>query len=420
MDASQFKKRREHLLTKLLPDSGLLLFAGHSVKSSADSTYPFIGNRNFEYLTGITQENSALLMIKTGESFIKTYLFIDEADPGKERWTGRLLTLEQARQISAVDDILLTKNLWVKLEAVLAGEGTYGSIKQFYLDLEPDLVVGPHYMHPRDYGAKLVGLKPELLIENAYELIITDRMIKSEAEIAAIRQAIRITGFGIDYIGKRLKPRLYEHQIEGLFRFAIKDFANAEPAFDTIVASGPNATILHYPNPKDKIADGALVLCDLGARYDGYSADITRTFPASGSFNSLQKEVYEAVLATNKHIITFARPGITLLDLQREAVEFLTHQCLDRGLIASKDQIVQHYYHNVSHHLGLDTHDACLRELPLEPGHVITVEPGLYFSDLGIGIRIEDDVVITKTGTENLSSDIPKEIANIERLVKSR
>jgi Xaa-Pro aminopeptidase len=101
-------------------------------------------------------------------------------------------------------------------------------------------------------------------------------------------------------------------------------------------------------------------------------------------------------------------------------VEFLTNQCLDRGLIENKDQIVQHYYHNVSHHLGLDTHDASLRELPLEPGHVITVEPGLYFSDLGIGVRIEDDVLITKTGTENLSSDIPKELSNIERLVKSR
>jgi glycerol-3-phosphate responsive antiterminator len=261
-------------------------------------------------------------------------------------------------------------------------------------------------MHPRDYGTKLVGLKPELLIENAYELIITDRMIKSEAEIAAIRQAIRITGLASTNRQAR-KPALYEHQIEGLFRFAIKDFANAEPAFDTIVASGPNATILHYPNPKDKIADGALVLCDLGARYDGYSADITRTFPASGSFNSLQKEVYEAVLATNKHIITFARPGITLLDLQREAVEFLTNQCMDRGLIASKDQIVQHYYHNVSHHLGLDTHDACLREfLRTRPRHNGRTR-SLFFRSRhwDSNRRRRGD---HENRNENLSSDIPR------------
>jgi len=419
MEAGQFKKRREQLIAQLEEDSGLLLFAGVPIKSSADGTYPFIANRNFEYMTGITQENSVLAIIKTkGE--VRNYLFIDEANPDKERWTGRLLSIEQARRTSAIDDVLLTKNLWAKMEAIFGGEGIYGHVARVYLDLEPNIVIGPNYMHPSAFGAKLRELDATLEIKDVYQLIVRQRMIKSDAEVAAIRQAIRITGFGLNYIASRLKPHLYEHQIEGLFRFAIKDFANAEPAFDTIVASGPNATILHYPNPKDKIADGALLLCDLGARFDGYSADITRTYPASGSFNSLQKEVYEAVLATNKHIITFARPGITLLDLQKEAIAFLTRQCLDRSLIETAEQISSHYYHNVSHHLGLDTHDPAMRELPLEPGHVITVEPGLYFSNLGIGVRIEDNVLITKTGTENLSSDIPKELNNVERLIKSR
>jgi len=370
-------------------------------------------------LTGITQENSMLLLIKT-ISEVKTYLFISEINPLQERWTGRLLGLEQAKAISAIDDILLSKNLQVKLEAILSADSPYGILKRFYLDLEPDIVIGPHYRHTSSFGEDIKKMAPTIEIPDAYPLIIKMRMVKSEAEVASIRQAIRITAFGLNYIAARMKPNIYEYQIEGLFRFAIKDYANVEPAFDTIIASGPNATILHYPHPKERIADGALVLCDLGARYDGYSADITRTYPSSGTYNSLQKEVYESVLAANKHIITFARPGITLLDLQKETIEILVTQCLSRGLIKTRDEISQHYYHNVSHHLGLDTHDASVRELPLEPGNVITVEPGLYFPELGIGIRIEDDILITKTGAENLSSDIPKEMANIERLVKSR
>ncbi len=419
MEVSQFIKRREQLLAQLEPNSGLLLFAGSALKSSADGTHPFIANRNFEYMTGITQENTVLLVIKS-EDLTRSYLFIDETDPTKERWTGRLLSIEQARQISGIDDILLTKNFDAKLEAIFQKDGIYGTISHVYLDLEKDIVIGPSYMHPSAYINKLQAYVPDLNVIDVYPLIIKLRMIKSDAEVAAIRQAIKITGFGLNYIASRLKPHIYEYQIEGLFRFAIKDFVNAEPAFDTIIASGPNAVILHYPNPKDKIADGALLLCDLGARNDGYSADITRTYPASGFFNSLQKEVYEAVLATNKHIITFARPGITLLDLQKEAITFLTTQCLNRALIDTPEQIVQHYYHNVSHHLGLDTHDPAMREMPLEPGNVITVEPGLYFANLGIGIRIEDDILITKTGAENLSSDIPKEVGNIERLIKQR
>ncbi len=419
MDAGQFRRRRDQLIAQLEPDSGLLLFAGVPLKASADSTHSFVGNRNFEYLTGITQENSVLLIIKSSAD-IKTYLFIEEANPERERWTGRLLTLDQARSLSHIDDILLTKNLMVKLEAAFSPDSPYGDLKRCYIDFEEDLVIGPHFKSPRTFAEELKKWAPLLALVDAYPLIVRQRMIKSDAEIAAIRQAVRITAFGLNYVAARIKPHLYEHQIEGLFRFAIKDYANTEPAFDTIIASGPNATILHYPHPKDKVADGALVLCDLGARFDGYSADITRTFPASGSFNSLQKEVYEAVLSANKHIITFARPGITLLDLQKETIDFLANQCLDRNLIATREQLSQHYYHSVSHHLGLDTHDAAFRELPLEPGNVITVEPGLYFPQLGIGVRIEDNILITKTGAETLSSDIPKEMANVERLVKPR
>ncbi|HOJ44417.1 MAG TPA: aminopeptidase P N-terminal domain-containing protein, partial [Bacilli bacterium] len=215
MEAGQFKKRRDQLIAQLEEDSGLLLFAGVPIKSSADGTYPFIANRNFEYMTGITQENSVLAIIKSkGEA--RTYLFIDEANPDKERWTGRLLAIEQARRISAIDDVLLTKNLMAKMEAIFGGEGIYGHVARVYLDLEPNIVIGPNYMHTSAFGAKLRELDATLEIKDVYLMIVRQRMIKSDAEVAAIRQAIRITGFGLNYIAAKLKPHLYEHQVEGL------------------------------------------------------------------------------------------------------------------------------------------------------------------------------------------------------------
>ena len=185
-------------------------------------------------------------------------------------------------------------------------------------------------------------------------------------------------------------------------------------AFETIIASGKNAIILHYPNPKDKIADGALVLCDLGATNGQYRGDITRTYPANRKFNPLQKQIYETVLKANQLIIQMAKPGLKIVDLQQACLKFLAEAALKEGWIKTAEDIGKIYYHNVSHHLGLDTHDPIARDIPLEPGCVITVEPGLYIKELGIGIRIEDNILITEKGCENLSIDIPKTIEEIE------
>ncbi|MFZ9703892.1 MAG: M24 family metallopeptidase, partial [Bacilli bacterium] len=185
-------------------------------------------------------------------------------------------------------------------------------------------------------------------------------------------------------------------------------------AFDTIIASGKNAVVLHYPNPKDKIIDGALVLCDLGASTQQYRGDITRTYPANRKFNPLQKQIYEIVLKANQMIIQMAKPGLRIVDLQQAALKFLADAAVKEGLIKTPEDIGQLYYHNIGHHLGLDTHDPISRELPLEPGCVITVEPGLYIKELGIGVRIEDNILITEKGCENLSIDIPKSVEELE------
>jgi Xaa-Pro aminopeptidase len=415
MGNNEYTLRREKLFAQLKEESFAVVFSGVAPQFSNDATYPFFANRNFFYLTGIEQEHCALLLVKSAKGN-KTYLFIDEIDELKTRWVGKKLTVEEAKLLSGVNDVLYMHMLDVRMRDVLSSEGLYGQIQHIYLDLEKNLVYEQNLKTTSQLQEKLLKFSPKCEVMSLHPLITKLRMIKSPNEIASIRQAIKATGHGLAQILKYLKPGLFEYQIEGLFQYAIKEYANLTTSFDTIIASGKNAIVLHYPNPKDKIADGVLVLCDLGARYEGYAGDITRTYPSNRKFNPLQKQVYSIVLKANEMIINMAKPGLTIVDLQKATIEFFKKECLKEGLIKNAEDIGQIYYHNVSHHLGLDTHDPIQRDLPLEPGCVITVEPGLYIKELGIGIRIEDDILITETGSENLSIEIVKSIEEIERL----
>jgi Xaa-Pro aminopeptidase len=413
MDAKEYSQRREKLFQHMMEQSIVILFAGGLIKSSADATYPFVVNKNFYYLTGIEQENSVLVMLKTPTTN-KTYLFIDEIDDTKTRWVGKKLDVETASKTSGIHDIFMKSMFTTRFNEMMLDTNGYGKITHAYLDLEKLLIINGEYLTSQAYGDQLKQQYAQLTIENVYPIITKLRMIKSAKEVAMIRQAIQGTAYGLQSIRKHLKPGLYEHQIEALFQYAIKEYGNMGLAFDTIIASGKNAVVLHYPNPKDKIVDGALVLCDLGASIQQYRGDITRTYPANRKFNPLQKQIYEIVLKANQMIIQMAKPGLRIVDLQQAALKFLAEAAVKEGLIKTPEDIGQLYYHNIGHHLGLDTHDPMSRELPLEPGCVITVEPGLYIKDLGIGIRIEDNILITEKGCENLSIDIPKTVEELE------
>jgi Xaa-Pro aminopeptidase len=413
MEKNEYTLRRAKLFDQLKDQSFALIFSGVPPQFSNDATYPFFANRNFFYLTGIEQEHCALMIVKSSKGH-KTYLLIDEIDELKTRWVGKKLSMQEAKDISGVEDVLYMDMLEVRMHEILSTQGLYGMIQSIYLDLEKNLVYDHHLKTTTVLQNDLLTLYPDGEVVSLYPIVTKLRMIKSNKEINSLRQAIKATGHGLSQIRKYLKPGLFEYQIEGLFQYAIKEYANLNTSFDTIIASGKNAIVLHYPNPKDKIADGVLVLCDLGARYEGYAGDITRTYPSNRKFNPLQKQVYSIVLKANEMIINMAKPGLTIVDLQKATIEFFKKECLKEGLIKSPEEIGQIYYHNVSHHLGLDTHDPIQRDVPLEPGCVITVEPGLYIKELGIGIRIEDDILITESGCENLSIDIPKSIAEIE------
>ena len=417
---SEFEIRRRKVFDQMKDNSIAIFFSGVSKIASEDEYMPFVVNNNFFYLTNIKQEHSALLLIKSiGER--RTYLFIDPYSELKEKWTGKRLTNDKAQVLSDIKNIYTTDNFETMLSLALAEENNqYGNIDCIYIDQG-----SPEQKLKEDFFMKDLFVKLKLDYTNKeivdiYPIMRDLRMVKSSAEIDNLMKAIDKTNKGISNMLNKLAPGMYEYQLADIFEMYGRQLDRSSLAFDTIVAAGKNATCLHYPTQDDVIKENDLVLFDLGYNHEGYSADISRTFPVNGKFEGLQRTIYEAVLACNKAVIEMAKPGLTLKDLQDFTVEFLRKECIRLGLMESSDDIRNYYYHSVSHHLGLDTHDIADRNKPLEKGNVITVEPGLYFAKYGIGVRIEDDVLITLDGAVALSKNIAKEVYEIENIMRNR
>ena len=416
----ELENRRKKLFDQMKDNSVAIFFSGVSKIASADEYLPFVVNNNFFYLANIKQEHSALMLIK-GIGERRTYLFIDPYSELKEKWTGKRLTSDNAKALSDIDNIYTTDNFETMLSLALTNEGNqYGDIDCVYLDLtSPEQKLKENFFI-NDFSIQLKLDYSHLEIVDVFPIMSELRLVKSSVEIENIVKAIEKTNNGISYLITKLNPGMMEYELADEFEMYGRSHDRAPLAFSTIIAGGKNATCLHYPTQTDTIKSGDLVLFDLGYSHDGYSADISRTFPVNGKFDELQRKVYEAVLNCNKSVIAMARPGLKIKDLQEHAIEFLKNECIKKGLMDPNDDIRNYYYHNVSHHLGLDTHDISDREKPLENGNIITVEPGLYFAKYGIGVRIEDDVLITLDGSVVLSKNIVKEVDEIERLMNRR
>lgn len=397
-----YTKRRNKVIKALKEDSVLLLFSGPLVKSSADGFYPFNVNKNFYYLTGINQHDSLLLITKTKHE-VTEELFILPLDPLKAKWDGPRLSYESATKISGILNVFSTEDFIMRLEYLKGFE-------HFYFDFEEGIMSNQRES-VKSFAEKHFKDKQKLDI---YQTIIKLRMVKSPAEIKRIEQSINLTRKALLKAQKLVKTGVYEYEVAAKFLYEIKRF-NGDLGFSTIVASGKNATILHYPTLTDKINDHELVLLDLGGHNNMYTADISRTYPANKKFTKEGELIYQIVLACNKAVINYIKPGLTLLDLQNFTKDFLKTELVKAKLLKEEEDVTDVYYHGVSHHLGLDTHDPSIRALPLEKGNVITVEPGLYFSKLAIGVRIEDNILVTKDGARNLSHRIPKEVEEITK-----
>ena len=418
----EFESRRKKVFDQMKDNSVAIFFSGVSKVASADEMLPFVANKNFFYLTNITQEHSILMLIKSiGER--KVYLFIDSYSELKEKWTGKRLTVDNAMALSDIKNIYTMDNFETMLKLALANDNNqYGDIDCVYLDLtspEQKIEEGEYI---NDFATKIRLDYANVEIVDSFPILKSLRAVKSSTEIEYMIKAIEKTNNGISYIVNQLNGGVVEHEIADHFEMYGRAHDRAPLAFSTIIAGGKNATCLHYPynQQNDPIRAEDLVLFDLGYSYNGYSADISRTFPVSGKFSELQRRVYEAVLNCNKAVIAYAKPGLTIKNLQEFATEFLRTECIRLKLMDPTDDIRNYYYHNVSHHLGLDTHDIGDRETPLVNGNVITVEPGLYFAKYGIGVRIEDDILISMDGAIVLSKNIVKEIDEIEKMMQRR
>lgn len=415
----EFDARRERLFSLMKDNSVAVIFSGVSKIATEDELYPFQVNNSFFYLTGVSQEHSALLMIK-GLGERKCYLFIDEYNELKEKWTGRRLTFDEAESLSGLQNVYSMDNFDNMLDLSLTKENNqYGLIETVYLDLTPELKIEDS-KSTNNFRDELEAKYAGLSTLDVKPLITSLRMVKSQYEVEQIKDAIAMTNLGINKMILELRPGMMEYELADIFEFFGRGQNRSRLAFPTIVAAGKNATCLHYPTQNCTVKQGDMILFDLGYKSNGYCADISRTFPVNGKFTGDGRKIYEAVLNCNKAVIEYAHAGLLIADLQAFAKEFLKNECVRLGLLNEEDDIQKVYYHNVSHHLGLDTHDASNREKPLEEGNVITVEPGLYFADKGIGVRIEDDVLIHEKNAESLSIVIPKEIEDIEKLFSTK
>lgn len=410
----EFINRRVELFSKIKDCSVLILFAGLSKKMSADEDYDFYCNRNFYYYTNILQEGSIYIGIKL-DDVVTEYLFISPYDELKEKWTGKRLSKDEAIEKSGIDNILYLDSFNPKLSIILDREtDTYGNINYLYMDYDQEQKIA-YKKGVEDFQKELSSRYNYLKFVDIFPFAISQRMVKSLAEIKEFKEAVKTTDVGLKKLIKSVRPGLYEYQLSSLFYYTVQDHDYSALSFPTICGSGVHGACLHYTTPLDKLKDGDLVLFDLGAKHDGYCADISRTYPINGKFNPLQKTIYEIVLGCNKMVISIIKPGIRISEIQEKVVDYLALNCLNAKLINNKEEIKNYYFHNISHHIGLDTHDISDRSLPLVPGNIISDEPGLYFKDLGIGIRIEDDILVTDDGCVNLSAGIIKEVDDIEK-----
>lgn len=410
-----YQKRRERLL-ELLPDYSItVLFSGQAPYSIGDEKYPFKVDRSFFYFTGLENENLVLMLAKVG-NVKREILFIEHYDETMAKWVGGKILPEQASEISEISCVDYIENV----------ESTIGTYLHHYGKVAPFTLCGDIYKQQLDQQLPVVTLfnkikqvQPDVKVLNILDKIVSLRMCKDQDEIAKMRKAIAVTKEGIETMMSYSHENVYENELEAYFDFVLK-CNQCQHAFTTICATGKNATILHYSENNQYAKQDELVLVDLGAAYQLYNADISRTFPVNGKFTARQKQLYDIVLRCNKMVESIAKPGLTTRDLNNEVIRFYNKELKEIGLLENGKTVTDYYWHGVSHMIGLETHDISLPDLKLQPGCVISNEPGLYLEEEGIGIRIEDDLLITENGCENLSKSIMKEIDEIEAFMNKK
>lgn len=421
---SLFIKNRKKLIGKLKDNALAVIASNDEMPRNGDQTHPFRQNSDTFYLTGIEQEKT-MLILDSGQKEEKkqAILFILKPDKATEQWEGHKLRKNEARDISGIENIQYTdsfeftlRNIAVEREYIYLNSNEY---VKFFTDVP--------YKDLR-FIKEIKERFPLHKYERLAPLLTQCRLIKEPEEIDLHKKACEITNQAFHRVAKFIKPGVFEYEIEAeMTREFIRKGANGH-AYAPIVASGKDSCVLHYISNDKKCKDGGLVLMDFGAEYANYSADTTRTLPINGKFTKRQREVYEAVLRVMKKAVKLIKPGATINTVNNKVNNLIEDELINLKLITREELKEQdpenpvrmkYFMHGTSHFMGLDVHDVGGKDVPFKPGMIMSCEPGIYIEYESIGIRLEDDILVTADGQSNLLAEEPIEPDEIEALMKT-
>jgi len=426
------KRHLEEFMRRMAPKSVAIIPGAREATRSNDTNYRFRQDSDFFYLTGF-EEPDAIAVVKPAETN-KYSLFVRPRDPEREIWDGRRAGVEGAVSEFGAQAAFPIAEFNSKLREILSDMDILYYRLGVNRELDDAIVREIAAMR----GVNRKPIHPPQTIVDPASIIHEMRVVKSPEEIEIMQTAADIAAEAHVEAMKAARPGMQEYQIEALIEQIFRRRGAAGPAYTSIVGGGPNATVLHYINNDAELRDGDLLLIDAGAEYKGYASDITRTFPINGRYTKAQREIYDLVLKTQMSCVEMVRPGVTHDQLKQHSIEMLTEGMVELGLLkGNAEELIkekkheQFYMHGLGHMIGIDVHDVGRYYFgddsrPLEPGVVMTVEPGLYISPntkdvpeqyLGIGVRIEDDVLCTNNGPRVLTNKVPKQAEEIEELM---
>ena len=412
MKTAFFINNRTKFAERMDDYSAAVFFSGKAPRESADQQYSFSVDRNFFYLTGIDREDMVLIIKKIAGKVTET-LYIPPVDEYFEKWYGILMRKEEAAEVSGIKTVENRNDFPTKFAGKLSSSDRPDNVYIFSYITGVD----EPYDSYRSFAHWMRNQYPAVNIKNSLDIMTDLRSTKSEEEVEEIKTAIGYTKEALEFVMKNLKPGMFEYQVRADFEYQLM-MRNSRPSFHTIGASSGNAVILHYVDLQCKIKDGDMILLDLGALSNNYASDITRTYPVNGKFTQRQKDIYNVVLEAQDVTIDAMHVGACETEVNNRVKAHFAKGLKMLNLIKDDSEVEKYYYHSIGHPLGLDVHDLRRRDKTMQENNVYTVEPGLYIKEEGIGIRIEDDVWVTKNGIINLSKDIIKTVNDIENFMQ--
>ncbi len=435
ISSATYKARRDSILKMIGNDAAAIFYSGPERMRNGDVDYLYRQADNFFYLTGFTEPNAILLLAPKGLSVkvddknvvVKEILFVEARNPQAETWTGRRYGEEGAKKILGMQHAMTNDNFKKMFSSVM-----FSGITQLYAQSITSDVTGglKNLLAPiqnwidngRRYNSKVELRDPTAMVH-------TMRIIKDKEEIDMVRKATDISVLAHTQAMMSVEPGMYEYELQALYEYVFQRMGAEYDGYPCINGAGENSVILHYNTNRKKIGNGELVLSDCAAEYHGYSSDVTRTYPANGKFSTEQKEIYHIVLNAQKAVIAAVRPGVPWSDVTAIADSVIANGLFSLGITKAKEgkEFKKFFMHGLGHPVGLDVHD--VGQSMLASGMLYTVEPGIYIPEgsegvdpkyYNIGVRIEDLILITENGNENLSKGAPREISEIEALMKKK